>query len=47
MEYRGETGSTRAQQILEQLEDWLPRFWLVAPKEARIETLLDGFREAA
>ena len=47
MEYSGETGSTRAQQILEQLEDWLPRFWLVAPKEARIETLLDGFREAA
>ena len=47
MEYSGETGSIRAQQILEQLEDWLPRFWLVAPKEARIETLLDGFREAA
>ncbi len=47
MEYSGETGSTRAQQILEQLEDWLPRFWLVAPKEAQIETLLDGFREAA
>jgi len=47
MEYSGETGSIRAQQILEQLEDWLPRFWLVAPKEAQIETLLDGFREAA
>ena len=47
MEYSGETGSTRAQQILEQLEAWLPRVWLVAPKEARIETLLDGFREAA
>ena len=47
MEYSGETGSARARQLLEQLEDWLPRFWLVAPKEARIETLLDGFREAA
>ena len=47
MEYSGETGSVRAQQILERLEDWLPRFWLVVAKEAQIETLLDGFREAA
>ena len=47
MEYSGETGSARACQFLECLDDWLPRFWLVAPKEVRIETLLDGFREAA
>ena len=47
MEHSGETGSERARMILEQLKDWLPRFWLVTPKEAKIETLLDELREAA
>ncbi len=47
MEHSGETGSARARGILERLEDWLPRFWLVAPKEARLDALLDGYREAA
>ena len=47
MEHSGETGSQHAQKILEQLDEWLPKFWLIAPKEARLEALLDGFREAA
>ena len=47
MEHSGETGSERAQKILEQLDEWLPRFWLIAPKEARLEQLLDELREAA
>ena len=47
MEYCGETASARVEGILGDLEQWLPRFWLVTPKEARIETLLDRLNKAA
>ena len=47
MEYCGETGSAHGRKILEQLQEWLPYFWLVASKEAKVETLLDELREAA
>ncbi len=49
MEHCGETASVRGQQILEQFTQWLPKFWLVSPKEAQLEIPppLVGIREAA
>ncbi len=48
MEYCGETGSARGRQILEQYTQWLPKFWLVSPKEAKFETPpVVGLPEAA
>ena len=47
MEHRGETGSARAEQLLERFDGWLDRFWLVTPREARLDALLERFRAAA
>ena len=47
MEHRGETGSARAEQLLEGFDGWLDRFWLVTPREARLDALLERFRAAA
>ena len=49
MEHCGETASVRGQQILEQFTQWLPKFWLVSPKEVQLEIPppLVGVREAA
>ena len=41
------TGSVFAQRILEDFRDFLGKFWLVKPKAASIESLVDGLRRAA
>lgn len=43
-EYVEETGSAWGKEILENLEDYLRRFWLVKPKAANLETLLSNTR---
>ena len=47
MEHRGETGSRCAEGLLADLEQWLPRFWLVTPKDAQIAAVLERLHEAA
>ena len=47
MEHRGETGSARAEDLLERFDGWLDKFWLVTPREARLDALLERFRAAA
>ncbi|MGC9456280.1 MAG: glutamate synthase large subunit [Halothiobacillaceae bacterium] len=42
-----ETGSPRAAEILENLELFLPHFWLVKPKAAEIDSLLHTLADAA
>ena len=41
------TGSVFAQRILDDFRDYLGKFWLVKPKAASIESLVDGLRRAA
>ena len=41
------TGSVFAQRILDDFRDFLGKFWLVKPKAASIESLVDGLRRAA
>jgi len=41
------TGSAHAAAILEDLADYLPRFWLVTPKAADLSRMLDAARAAA
>jgi len=41
------TGSTHAARILEDLSDYLPRFWLVTPKAADLTRMLRAARAAA
>jgi glutamate synthase (NADPH) large chain len=41
------TGSLWGGQILTEFRDFLPRFWLVKPKAASIESLIDALRRAA
>jgi len=42
-----ETGSTWAAQIVNDLRTYLPKFWLVKPKAASIDSLIDNLRRAA
>ncbi len=41
------TGSEHAATILEDLDDYLPRFWLVTPKAADLSRMLEAARAAA
>jgi glutamate synthase (NADPH/NADH) large chain len=42
-----ETESVWAREILEEFRDFLPRFWLVKPKAASLESLSETLRRAA
>jgi glutamate synthase (NADPH/NADH) large chain len=42
-----ETGSTWAAEIVNDLRTYLPKFWLVKPKAASIDSLIDNLRRAA
>jgi len=46
-DYVGETGSKWGQEILADFESFVSHFWLVKPRAAGIETLLDTLRNAA
>jgi len=41
-DYREETGSLRAAQILDRFDDYVRHFWLVKPKALELESLLDN-----
>ena len=41
------TGSAWAGEILEDFRTFLPRFWLVKPKAAEIDSLIESLRRAA
>ena len=41
------TGSSWAAEILDEFRTFLPRFWLVKPKAAEIDSLIDSLRRAA
>ena len=41
------TGSEHAARILEDLSDYLPRFWLVTPRAADLSRMLEAARAAA
>jgi glutamate synthase (NADPH/NADH) large chain len=43
----GHTGSVRGQQLLDDFRDVAGRFWLVKPKAASLESLVDALRRAA
>ncbi len=42
-----ETGSALGREILDDFRSYLPRFWLVKPKAADLETLMESLRQAA
>ena len=42
-----ETGSAHGREILEKFEDYIGKFWLVKPKAAELETLLETMLERA
>ena len=42
-----ETGSVWAAQLLDEFRDVLGKFWLVKPKAASLESLIDVLRQAA
>jgi len=42
-----ETASVWAEQILNDLRTYLPKFWVVKPKAASIDSLIDSLRRAA
>jgi glutamate synthase (NADPH/NADH) large chain len=42
-----ETGSGMGTEILDDFRSYLPRFWLVKPKAADLETLIESLRQAA
>ncbi len=42
-----ETGSGLGKEILDDFRSYLPRFWLVKPKAADLETLMESLRQAA
>ena len=46
-EFVGETGSAYGKDILDNFEDYVGRFWLVKPKAAELETLLEVMLERA
>jgi glutamate synthase (NADPH/NADH) large chain len=41
------TGSTLAAEILDDFRGFLPRFWLVKPKAAGLDSLINALRRAA
>jgi glutamate synthase (NADPH/NADH) large chain len=42
-----ETGSDWAAQIMNDLRTYLPKFWVVKPKAASIDSLIENLRRAA
>jgi glutamate synthase (NADPH) large chain len=42
-----ETGSVWGREILDDFRSYLPKFWLVKPKAADLESLIDSLRRAA
>lgn len=46
-EYVGATGSSWGQQVLDNFDAWIDRFWLVKPKASEINTLIETLRDAA
>ena len=46
-EYVEETGSAHGKNILDNFEDFIGKFWLVKPKAAELETLLEVMLEKA
>ncbi len=46
-DFVAETGSARGQAILDDFSAWLPKFWLIKPKAAELESLIDALSEAA
>jgi glutamate synthase (NADPH/NADH) large chain len=42
-----ETGSVWGEEILNDLRTYLPKFWVVKPKAAAIDSLLENLRRAA
>ena len=42
-----ETGSQWGQQILADFRDFVGKFWVVKPRAASLETLIDALRRAA
>lgn len=44
VEYVEETGSPWGQEILEDFDDYVGKFWLVKPKAADLQQLLDNVR---
>ncbi len=46
-DYVAETGSSWGQTILESFDEFICQFWLVKPKAADLESLLDSLMEAA
>jgi glutamate synthase (NADPH/NADH) large chain len=42
-----ETGSVWGQQILDEFREYLHKFWLVKPKAASLESLIDALKRAA
>jgi glutamate synthase (NADPH/NADH) large chain len=47
IEHQALTGSELATEILEDFRTFLPRFWLVKPKAAEIDSLIESLRRAA
>ena len=45
--HQHETGSVWATQLLEEFRDVIGKFWLVKPKAASLESLIDALRQAA
>jgi glutamate synthase (NADPH/NADH) large chain len=46
-EFVSETGSKRGQEILGDFRSWVRKFWLVKPKAAELDSLLDDLRRMA
>jgi len=46
-EFVAETGSAWGQQILDDFSAYLPKFWLIKPKAAELETLMQSLEKAA
>jgi glutamate synthase (NADPH/NADH) large chain len=44
---RAETGSSWSGEILNDLRSFLPKFWVVKPKAASIDSLIENLRRAA
>jgi glutamate synthase (NADPH/NADH) large chain len=46
-EFVAETGSAWGQEVLDNFDDWMDRFWLVKPMASEIDSLIDSLRDAA
>jgi len=46
-EFVDETGSAWGQEVLDNFDDWMDRFWLVKPMASEIDSLIDSLRDAA